>query len=189
LQCLKRTDGFLSYRWRKKMYLIIVIFIGYLFGCINGAQIIGKLNQISMKDNGSKNAGATNAFVLLGWKSGVFVAFIDVFKAIISLSIVASLLLHVNMLPEVQIVLLYLNALFVVLGHNYPVTMQFNGGKGTASFLGMLLFINWKFAIIAFIIFIFFIIYRFLILYYLFFFRLLYATDLCCFFVNDFFYC
>src|SRR5699024_3143618 len=61
-----------------------------------------------------------------------------------------------NMLPEVQIVLLYLNALFVVLGHNYPVTMQFNGGKGTASFLGILLFINWKFAIIAFIIFLFF---------------------------------
>jgi len=138
------------------MYLFIVVFIGYLFGCINGAQIIGKLKQMSMKDNGSKNAGATNAFILLGWKSGVFVAFVDVFKAIFSLGIVASLLLHVDMLPEMQIVLLYLNALFIVLGHNYPITMQFNGGKGTASFLGILLFINWKFAIIAFIIFLLF---------------------------------
>lgn len=127
-----------------------------MFGCLNGAQIIGKLKQVSMKDSGSKNAGASNTFLLLGWRAGVFVAFVDVFKAIISLIIVSSLLIHEDMLFQVQVVLLYLNALFVVLGHNYPVTMQFNGGKGTASFLGILLFINWKFAIMAFIIFLLF---------------------------------
>src|SRR5699024_10992945 len=46
--------------------------------------------------------------------------------------------------------------LFVVLGHYYPVTMQFNGGKEKATFLGIILFINWKIAIISYIIFLFF---------------------------------
>lgn len=138
------------------MYLISIAIIGYLFGCINGAQIIGKYKQMNIKSNGSKNAGASNTFLLLGWKSGVFVAFVDICKAIFSLSIVASLLIYADIIFETQIVLLYVNALFVILGHNYPVTMNFNGGKGTASFLGVLLFFNWKFALMALIIFLLF---------------------------------
>lgn len=138
------------------MYLISVAFIGYLFGCINGAQLIGKYKQTNIKNNGSKNAGASNTFLLLGWKSGAFVAFIDIFKAILSLSIVALLLIYTDIFFESQILLLYVNALFVILGHNYPITMNFNGGKGTASFLGVLLFFNWKFALMALIIFLLF---------------------------------
>lgn len=48
------------------------------------------------------------------------------------------------------------NALFVAFGHNYPLTMHFKGGKGTASFLGVLLFFDWKFAFMAFMIFLLF---------------------------------
>ncbi|RDW21348.1 glycerol-3-phosphate acyltransferase 1 [Oceanobacillus arenosus] len=135
------------------MFFISIMLIGYLLGCINGAQIIGKYKQFNIKSSGSKNAGATNTFILLGWKSGVLVAFIDVFKAIISLVITASLLVYADIHFDLQVLLLYVNALFVLLGHIYPVTLHFNGGKGTASFLGFLLFLNWKFAIMAFIIF------------------------------------
>ncbi|MHA6251742.1 glycerol-3-phosphate acyltransferase [Oceanobacillus sp. CAU 1775] len=138
------------------MYFISIALIGYLFGCMNGSQIIGKYKQINIKNNGSKNAGATNTFVLLGWKSAAFVAFVDIFKAILSLTLVTILFSRTELLAETQIILLYINALFVIVGHNYPITMNFSGGKGTASFLGVLLFFNWKFALVAFILFLIF---------------------------------
>jgi len=116
------------------MYVLLTIIIGYLFGCLHGSQIVGKLKQINFKKNGSKNAGATNTVLLLGWKYGFFVAFVDVFKAIISFLFIAVILHKYNVAFEIQIILLYINALFVVIGHNFPLTMNFKGGKGTASF-------------------------------------------------------
>lgn len=135
------------------MYVLLVILIGYLFGCLHGSQFVGKYKQINMKKNGSKNAGASNAVVLLGWKYGFIVAFIDVFKAIISFLFVALLLQKFNVMYEIQIILLYVNALFVIIGHNFPLTMNFKGGKGTAAFLGFLLCLNWKFTFMAFCLF------------------------------------
>src|SRR5690625_1444565 len=98
------------------MYILSIALIGYLFGCINGSQIIGKYKQMNIKDKGSKNAGASNTFLLLGWKSGVFVGAVDIFKAIISLYFVTLLLMHADLFFETQILLLYLNALFVIIG-------------------------------------------------------------------------
>jgi len=131
------------------MYIFLIVMIGYLFGCVNGSQIIGKMKDINIKSNGMKNAGATNTTVLLGWRYGFIVAFIDVFKAILSLLLAAMLLQQYNVMLELQIVLLYANALFVIIGHNYPLQMGFNGGKGTASLFGVLLFIDWKFAVMG----------------------------------------
>lgn len=131
---------------------IIIIFIGYLIGCIHGSQIVGKYKNINIKKSGMKNAGATNTTVLLGWKYGLIVAFIDVFKAIISLTITAALLNAYNVVDETQILLLYVNALFVIIGHNFPLQMNLKGGKGTASLFGILLYIDWKFAVTGLII-------------------------------------
>ncbi len=136
--------------------IMLTILIGYLFGCLHGSQIIGKLKHINVKKNGSKNAGATNTVLLLGWKYGAIVAFVDIFKAIISFLFIALLLYKYNVLFEIQIILLYLNALFVIIGHNFPLTMNFKGGKGTASFLGFLLCLDWKFTFLAFMLFIMF---------------------------------
>lgn len=132
------------------MYILLTMLIGYLFGCLHGSQIIGKLKRVNVKTSGSKNAGATNTVILLGWKYGAFVAFVDIFKAIISFLLVALMLHKYNVLFEIQVILLYLNALFVVIGHNFPLTMNFKGGKGTASFLGFLLCLDWKFTVVAF---------------------------------------
>ena len=135
------------------MYLLLVtIIIGYMFGCLNGAQIVGKYKNINIRNSGSKNAGASNTTVLLGWRYGFIVAFIDVMKAVISLVVIAIILDKYTFLFEIQILLLYINALFVVVGHNFPSTMNFKGGKGTASFFGVLLFLNWKFAVMGLVI-------------------------------------
>lgn len=131
------------------MYALIVSIIGYLFGCIHGSQIIGKFKQINIKENGMKNSGATNATLLLGWRYGLFVAFVDVIKAIMSMMLVIALLGKNGIILEQATLYIYLNALFVIIGHNYPLTMNFNGGKGTASFFGVLLMLNPLFAVFS----------------------------------------
>lgn len=129
--------------------LLIVIIVGYVMGCLHGSQLIGKMKQINLKQSGTKNSGASNATLLLGWRYGLVVAIIDIGKAIISLQLTVYILQYYNIFIETSILYLLANGLFVIIGHNYPLTMEFNGGKGTASFLGVLLFLNWKLAIIS----------------------------------------
>ncbi len=132
------------------MKLLFICLIGYLFGCIHGSQIIGNYKNVNIKKSGVKNAGASNTTLVLGWKYGVIVALIDVCKAIISILFIIFLLNHYGISQETQIVYIYLNALFVIIGHNYPITMKFSGGKGTASFFGLMLMIDWKTFLIGF---------------------------------------
>src|SRR5699024_1953138 len=108
------------------------------------SQMIGKLENINIKQNDMKHAGASNTNGLLGWKFGFIVAFIDIIKAVISLMVATVFLNKVGVAIEWHVLLLYVNALFVIVGHNYPIQMSFNGGKGTASLFGVLLFIDWK---------------------------------------------
>ena len=46
--------------------IILSFLFGYLFGAINPAYIIGKLRGMDIRKDGSKNAGASNALLLLG---------------------------------------------------------------------------------------------------------------------------
>lgn len=134
------------------MYVFITILIGYLFGCIHGSQIIGNYKNVNIKKTGMKNAGATNTTLLLGWKYGFFVAFIDVFKAVLSILLIIFILNENGIINEAQTLFIYLNIVFVIIGHNYPITMKFDGGKGTASFIGALLVMDWRVAIMGLVI-------------------------------------
>lgn len=129
----------------------MVIITGYVIGCLHGSQLIGKLKSINLKHSGTKNSGASNATLILGWRYGLIVAIIDVGKAIISLQLTVYILQMHEMFISVPMSIIYIliNGLFVIIGHNYPMTMNFNGGKGTASFLGVLLFLNWKLAVLS----------------------------------------
>lgn len=129
--------------------LIIIMSVGYLLGCLHGSQIVGKYKNINIKKSGMKNSGASNATLLLGWRYGLIVAIIDIGKAIISLKLTLYILQHYQVIDDFVIVYLLVNGLFVIIGHNFPLTMNFNGGKGTASFFGVLLFLNWKLAVIS----------------------------------------
>lgn len=131
------------------MYLLLACIIGYLFGCLHGSQIVGMYKQIDIKKSGVKNSGASNTTILLGWKYGILVALIDVFKATVSILILLFILKENGVTVETQTLLVYINALFIILGHNYPITMKFRGGKGTASLVGALLAIDWRIAVIG----------------------------------------
>ncbi|WP_188456086.1 glycerol-3-phosphate acyltransferase [Virgibacillus oceani] len=131
------------------MYYLLSIVIGYLFGSIHGSQLVGKYKKIDIKNAGVKNAGASNTTILLGWKYGIFVALIDIFKATLSIILLLFILNEYGITGDTQTLLVYINALFVIIGHNYSIAMKFSGGKGTASLVGALLAIDWKIAVIG----------------------------------------
>ncbi|WP_188632187.1 glycerol-3-phosphate acyltransferase [Lentibacillus kapialis] len=131
------------------MYVLIVSLIGYLFGCIHGSQVVAKYKKIDIRNTGVKNSGASNTTILLGWKYGILVALIDIFKATLSVLLVLYLLGDWGITEPEQTLLVYMNAFFIIVGHNHPVTMKFSGGKGTASLVGVLLAIDWNIAVIG----------------------------------------
>lgn len=134
------------------MYLLIVSLVGYLFGCLHGSQLVGRWKNVDIKNSGVKNAGASNTTILLGWKYGVIVGLVDIFKATLAIVLVSSFLEYNGILGDYYLLLLYITSFFVILGHNYPITMNFSGGKGTASLVGSFLAIDYRIAFIGIII-------------------------------------
>lgn len=125
---------------------IICIAVAYLLGNISGGMIFGKLlfNK-DIRDYGSKNAGTTNALRVFGIKAGVLTFIIDVLKSILACFIGMKFLGLNGVL---------LAGIFVVLGHNWPVFLNFKGGKGIASSFGFIMFLDYKIAIVAILIFV-----------------------------------
>ena len=117
-----------------------VILVGYLLGSSNMAYWLSRVRHVDMTTKGSKNLGASNATVLLGWRAGVAVAVHDIGKAVIAV-LLAKLLFP--MLPYAPAAA----GVAAVLGHIFPFYLKFQGGKGLASFLGLTLGLNWKLAL------------------------------------------
>lgn len=122
------------------MEYILSAVIGYALGCINFAYIISKLKGFDIRDTGSGNAGASNVKMALGWKYGVLTALFDILKAFLAVLLCQKLFLNISLAP-------YIGGTFSVLGHIYPFYMNFKGGKGYASYTGLLLAVNWKLAL------------------------------------------
>lgn len=121
--------------------IIISAVVGYLLGNIQVAYILGKLiKKVDIRTMGQGNAGASNAVESLGWKFGVLVGIIDVLKGAVSILLI-KLLFDVELNSEGAF-LLYLTGYTTILGHIYPFYMNFKGGKGTATLIGILLGMN-----------------------------------------------
>ena len=126
------------------MGYVIVILAAYLLGCSNMAVYLAKLKNVDLT-KGSGNPGTSNATILMGWNAGVIVGIHDIGKAALAV-ILAELIF-----PDLK----YVGAaagVACILGHIFPFYMGFRGGKGFASYLGMTLALNWKFALIILII-------------------------------------
>ena len=125
---------------------VITALVGYLLGCFQTSFIISKLfKKQDIRELGNGNAGASNTTVVYGMKYGILVAIVDILKAAISITLIRSIFRDNTNLNF----LIYINCLFVILGHNYPFYMKFKGGKGTASLIGGLLAIDYRIAIIG----------------------------------------
>ena len=128
-------------------YLLMAV-LGYLIGCLQFAYIFGRIFKgVDIRELGHGNSGASNAVQSMGWKYGVAVGALDILKAVTAILIARALFPHEVSLngPLVD----YWTGAAVVLGHNYPLFMDFKGGKGTASTVGFLLALDYRIGIAA----------------------------------------
>ncbi len=121
-------------------YLFIAA-LAYLLGCSNMALYIGKAKKVDVRSHGSKNPGASNAAIVLGWRAGILTGAHDILKATLAVALAKLLFPQLEYSAEVA-------GAACVLGHMFPVFLKFRGGKGFASYLGMTLALNWKLALV-----------------------------------------
>ncbi|MEC3841301.1 glycerol-3-phosphate 1-O-acyltransferase PlsY [Bacillus amyloliquefaciens] len=114
------------------MLIALLIFLAYVLGSIPSGLVVGKLAKgIDIREHGSGNLGATNAFRTLGVKAGSVVVAADILKG--TLAAALPYLLHVPIHP-------LLAGVAAVIGHVFPVFAKFKGGKAVATSGGVLLF-------------------------------------------------
>ena len=125
------------------LLLGIIILSSYIIGSINGGLILSKLQGLDIRKKGSGNAGATNVLRVIGVKSGILVFIIDCLKGFLALYFTQLLIINATEPFDLNINLyLYFSSFASLLGHCYPVWFNFKGGKGAATGLGNMLFIN-----------------------------------------------
>ena len=129
----------------KILLYIAILLLAYLMGCSNMALYLSRYKGVDLRAAGSKNLGASNAMVLMGWGPGVIVAVHDIGKALLAVVLAR----HFGQgLPFIGAAA----GVACVLGHMFPFFLRFRGGKGFASYLGMTLALNWKFALLVMVI-------------------------------------
>lgn len=125
-------------------WIVIALIIGYIVGCMHGSLVAQLLTGVNIKKEGVKNSGASNAAIVLGWKYGALVAFLDILKGAAAVWVFRWALNASALSEETAWALLFVVGAGVVIGHNFPFYMKFNGGKGTASVIGVMLALDWK---------------------------------------------
>jgi glycerol-3-phosphate acyltransferase PlsY len=125
------------------MLLLIIIFLGYILGSIPTAVWVGKaFHNIDIREHGSKNAGATNTFRVLGKRYGWLVLFIDVSKGVLAASLPHFFTDILEGYKDEFLILQLCGAFSAVVGHVFPIFANFRGGKGVATSLGIVIGIN-----------------------------------------------
>lgn len=110
----------------------------YFLGSIPTAVWVGKVRYgVDVREHGSKNAGATNTFRVLGKKAGKVVLSIDVLKGMVAVLLPYFILPYEFTAPQLTHVQLAA-AFLAVLGHVFPLFAGFKGGKGVATSLGVI---------------------------------------------------
>lgn len=130
-------------------WLLLLFIISYGIGCCHGSLVAQLLSGINVKNEGVKNSGASNAAIVLGWKYGLLVAILDIFKGFIAVAGLRLVLSSHDVSLETTWMMLFLAGAGVIIGHNFPFFMKFNGGKGTASVIGVMLALDWKLGLLG----------------------------------------
>ncbi len=123
-------------------WFFIIIPGAYLLGSIPTSVWLGKaLKGVDLREHGSGNAGATNAFRVLGKPIGSIVLVLDMLKGFLAVNL--ALLQH-ELVPgsEAWMILKIGLGLLAVVGHIFPVFAGFRGGKGVATITGVALAIH-----------------------------------------------
>ena len=118
---------------------IVALLFSYLLGSLPTAYLFGKaLKGVDIRKVGSGNMGATNALRVLGKGAGITVLVLDILKGLIAVTLLADFFVHQPVLWQVQNLRIIMG-LCCICGHNWTIFLQFKGGKGIATSLGVLL--------------------------------------------------
>ena len=121
------------------MELFIIGIISYLMGSIPFGLILTKIFlKKDIREIGSGNIGATNALRTGNKFIGYSTLILDVLKAVVPV-----LYVKINFPDAV-----YISALFAFIGHVFPVWLKFKGGKGVATYVGILFSLNIIFGLV-----------------------------------------
>ena len=116
------------------MELALIVLISYFLGSIPFGFLLTKiiLNK-DIRKIGSGNIGATNALRTGNKLIGYSTLILDILKAVVPILYIKT------QSPE----FIFISSLAVFLGHVFPVWLKFNGGKGVATYVGILFCINY----------------------------------------------
>ena len=126
--------------------MVIVVLLSYIAGSIPTSIMLSKWRHgFDIRSKGSGNAGGTNVFRVLGWKSGVFVLVMDCLKGVLATTVIARLfwdptLPFYNHTPfdDFTIIQMICGGA-AIFGHVWTLFAGFKGGKGIATGAGMLI--------------------------------------------------
>ncbi|MDQ0203739.1 glycerol-3-phosphate 1-O-acyltransferase PlsY [Pectinatus haikarae] len=119
------------------MSYLFILLAGYILGSLPSGLIIGKLFfNTDLREYGSHNIGATNAWRVLGKKAGFSVFILDFFKG--AAGVFIGMYAGANGMEPASAYALLLGGIMAIIGHSCSLFLFFKGGKGVATGLGVI---------------------------------------------------
>jgi glycerol-3-phosphate acyltransferase PlsY len=110
-----------------------IFILGYAFGNIVISYILGKIKAgIDIRQHGTNNAGASNVAVTVGYRYALIAYIVDILKGVIPVLIARVSFHDLAYAPAVA-------GCGAVFGHIFPLVIKFKGGKGFATYIGIIL--------------------------------------------------
>lgn len=138
-------------KWEYIGATAIFIVLGYLIGSISNAIIISKVwEKEDIRDKDSGNAGATNVLRNYGVKFALIVFVLDIAKVMLAVIIAWSVKKYSD-IDFFSGTIIQAAGLAAIIGHILPIYFKFKGGKGSASFVGLAIIMQWPLFFVGFI--------------------------------------
>ena len=127
------------------MSAILGCLLSYLIGSIPTGLILGKLLWgVDLREHGSHNIGATNAWRTLGKGPGIIIFLLDFLKGVIGVAL--------GMYFAGTPLMMVLGGIMAIVGHSWSILLKFKGGKGVATGLGVIVMLMPSTALMVFLI-------------------------------------
>ena len=130
---------------------LILLLLGYFLGCLNGSVMVSHfIIRDDVRQHGSGNAGLTNFYRTYGAKYALGVILFDMGKTVVACLLGGAMFNHLFSDWALGVLL---GGLGCELGHMFPVFFGFKGGKGILSGGTLVWLLNWRVALIAWVLF------------------------------------
>ena len=133
------------------MILVSVVCLAYLMGSIPTGLIVGRLKGVDVRKHGSGNVGATNVARVVGKLTGLLVLLVDAVKGWVPVALLAPKAVELGSPIPIDSLRILLGVAAVA-GHIWNPFLQFKGGKGVATAIGVLIGLDGRVALGTFVV-------------------------------------